>query len=313
MNMQNGINDTCDINTIEQITAAEEQLLREALLRSQPEMQPDVDKEWKQFAEKTGIAIPVHRRRNIWIATIAAACIAAAFFFLGTNIGEMKVESDNTSKICEVTTSDGQRCQLTLPDGTKIWLSSGSKVKYPLSFNGKERNIELQGEAFFDVHKDSSHPFVVKTPYITTRVYGTQFNIRCYTEQDCNVHLVTGSIEVAQNKHNSQPRMMVPGEDVKFTESGELVVTQSAPEATGHLSWQDGEFRFDNVDLSIILSELSMWYGISVIFHDDSASHQKVHFTMERNTSLDDAVELLNSLCLSRIELHDGRIVVEKK
>lgn len=305
-NMDNIIED-------ELLTASDELLIREALIRTQPELQPDVDKEWRRFAEREGIMIPVHRKRNIWIASVAAACIAIAFFVLGQNINKVLPVDKESVQICEVVTSDGQRCQLTLPDGTKIWLGSGSKLKYPAVFNGKDRRVELHGEAFFDVRKDSLHPFVVNTPYIITRVYGTQFNIRCYTEEDCNVRLISGSIEVTPHKKRSEHLRMTPGEEMTMTAQGETSITQYDPESIEHLSWQSGEFEFDDTELGKVLDELSRWYKVPVMFHDTEASHQKVHIALDRNMPLDEAIELLNSLSLSHIYIHDGTIFLGEK
>lgn len=295
------------------LSASEELMLREALLRTQPEMQPDVDREWMVFAESKGITTPVHRRRNIWIATVAAACIAMAFFVIGQNISNVMPGDNSTEQICEIMTSDGQRCQLTLPDGTKIWLSGGTQLRYPATFSGKERRVELHGEAFFDVRKDSLHPFVVTTPYIITRVFGTQFNIRCYTEADCNVRLISGSIEVTPHKNHNNQRKMIPGEEMTMTAQGEMNITQYDPVATEHLSWQNGEFEFDDTELGEVLNELGRWYKVSVVLLDNGASHQKVHISLDCTLSLSEAVELLNSLSLSHISIHDDSIILGEK
>lgn len=310
MNIRTDIDNTTENKLL---STSEELLLREALLHTHPEMQPDVDREWRLFAERNDITIPVRRRRNIWIATVAAACIAVAFFFIGQNISNVMPDDNSTAQICEIMTSDGQRCQLTLPDGTKIWLSGGTELKYPATFSGKERRVELHGEAFFDVRKDSLHPFIVTTPYIITRVFGTQFNIRCYTEADCNVRLISGSIEVTPHKNRSNQHKMIPGEEMTMTAQGEMNITQYDPVATEHLSWQNGEFVFDDTELGDVLTELGRWYKVPVVLHDNGASHQTVHISLDRNIPLSEAIELLNSLSLSHISVHDDTIVLGEK
>ena len=301
-------------------TDTEELYIEEALTRMH-HAEPDIDSEWQDFAATK--SMPVHRRRRQLLSLVAAACVGAIIAFVGIRYvapsigGAPSAMADATSLWTTVHSDDGQRCQLTLPDGTRIWLSGNTEVRYPTSFSSRERTLELKGEAFFDVQKDSLHPFVVSTPYSITRVYGTQFNIRAYSADDCRVTLVTGSIEVTSRVSSAatgEPATVKlhPGEEASITADGALAVATTAEEGTQHMSWQDGAFVFDDVPLGDVLAELTLWYHAPVICHDQEVQRQKVHFTIDRNASLEEAVSLMNSLSVADIHLSEGNIIVGK-
>lgn len=320
-------NDNIDATLHEEdvmMTTYEELLLREATNRALADSKPDVDKEWDSFfaSKREDTVIPTHHRKNnfMYIAAAVAAIAVIIVGITGFNFGaamnqdNVAVVARNASDSVIVTAPEGHKCQVTLADGTKIWLSAGTTVKYPASFNRNDRSVSLRGEAFFDVTKDPEHPFVVNTPYLVTKVFGTQFNIRCYSASDCHVTLVTGSIEVTPiiNKEAVAEKAvtLTPGNDVCVTETGNTEVTKI--EAAEHLSWQDGTFNFDDVALGDVLGELSIWYHAPVICHDQEILKQKVHLSLDRNISLDQAVDLINSLSVANITVNNGNISVSK-
>ena len=208
-----------------------------------------------------------------------------------------------------ITAPEGDRCHVTLPDGTSIWLSSGSTLSYPSTFTARRRSVSLTGEAFFDVTKDAGHPFVVNTPYLVTRVFGTPFNIRCYRADDCHVTLLSGSIEVTARGRRGEAVRLEPGHEWHMDKRGIAEVTEVAE--AEHLSWQKGSFEFDDVPLGDVLDELSQWYHVTVISNSEESMTQNVHFSIERNAPLEQAIELLNSLCLAEITTDGKSIIVD--
>ncbi|MGM9713538.1 MAG: FecR family protein [Prevotella sp.] len=314
----NNQNDNIDISPEEEL------LLREATNRALSDGQPDIDREWDIFLRSrhgsgAGDTVPSHRRRvhsRRWIF-VAAACGVLLMVFVGvaafiggraTADGTPLLASASAADSVCITAPEGQKCQLTLPDGTRIWLSGGSTLRYPSSFTARRRSVSLTGEAFFDVTKDAAHPFVVNTPYLVTRVFGTQFNIRCYAIDDCHVTLVTGSVEVTPLGRKSDAVRLEPGHDIHVKPEGPAEVTEVAE--AEHLSWQRGTFEFDDVALGDVLSELSRWYHVPVISHSEESCGQKIHFSLDRNAPLQQAVELLNSLCLAEITTDGESIIV---
>jgi len=312
--MSDLINDNIEMNEQEEL------LLREAVNRTLADNTPDIDAEWDRFitSKRQEIDIPKHRRRRMMIAAAVAAILVIVAGMAGLYGGMVMnsnpllatVAKHKNADSLTVTAPDGQKCQIQLPDGTKIWLSAGTTVKYPATFSRTERSISLQGEAFFDVTKDPDHPFVVNTPYLVTKVFGTQFNIRCYTAKDCHVTLVTGSIEVTPivNKtvETKNSVVLTPGNDVCITEQGTTEVKAIA--AAEHLSWQDGTFNFDDVALGSVLDELGVWYHAPVVCSNHDVMSKKIHINLDRNLSLDQAVELINSLGVAEVTINNGNI-----
>lgn len=113
-----------------------------------------------------------------------------------------------------------ERFLLVLADGTKVWLNAESRLRYPVAFNGKERRVELEGEACFEVAKDAEHPFIVCANGMNTMVLGTKFNVRSYSVEDRHVTLVNGKVQVT-NTVNNKSVTLRPGQDLTYTETGE--------------------------------------------------------------------------------------------
>lgn len=303
---------------------SEEMLLREATNRALSDNKPDIDREWDIFLRSRDDSgayhrIPVRRRhRRRWVAYAAAACgvllvviVGIASFVSGrmTAGGSPLLAFSDAADSVSITAPEGDRCHVTLPDGTSIWLSSGSTLSYPSTFTARRRSVSLTGEAFFDVTKDAGHPFVVNTPYLVTRVFGTQFNIRCYRADDCHVTLLSGSIEVTARGRRGEAVRLEPGHEWHMDKRGIAEVTEVAE--AEHLSWQKGSFEFDDVPLGDVLDELSQWYHVTVISNSEESMTQNVHFSIERNAPLEQAIELLNSLCLAEITTDGKSIIVD--
>ena len=118
--------------------------------------------------------------------------------------------STHKVKMMELSTPRGKDCKVTLPDGSQVWLNAESKISFPDKFIGKERKVRIEGEAFFQVVKDTKHPFIVSTDFFSTTVHGTSFNVDAYSAKTASVTLVTGSVTVRPT--NGEETMIEPGE-----------------------------------------------------------------------------------------------------
>ena len=149
--------------------------------------------------------------------------------------------------------------QLTLSDGTRIWLNAESSLKYPDTFEGKaQREVYLEGEAYFEVSKNPQHPFLVKTTAIETQVLGTSFNIKAYSKKDVQVTLLEGSIKVSDKHHNNI--LLKPGEH-----TNEKLHKSQVENVSQYRAWTTGSFYFDNTELIEIMRELGRWYNIDTV------------------------------------------------
>ena len=166
-----------------------------------------------------------------------------------------------------IETPKGGKYQLVLPDGTKVWLNAGSRLKFPTRFTGDRRIVSMQGEAYFEVAKDARHPFIVQTSRgMDVRVLGTHFNISDYPDQAAvKTTLLEGSVRVV---HNRDSLMIVPGQQALMSADGTL--TKKADiDLDQVIAWKDGLFYFDQMHIESIMQALSRWYDIEVVYVGD--------------------------------------------
>ncbi|MGN1229269.1 MAG: FecR family protein, partial [Prevotella sp.] len=208
-----------------------------------------------------------------------------------------KVKDDNAEvRTFSLRTPAGMTANVTLADGTKVWLNAGSRLIYPECFAGNERRVKVEGEAYFDVAKDAVHPFIVVAAGTETRVVGTEFNVRARHGKPVHVTLVEGSVMLsAEGKSIS----MHPGEDVEVSKGGKMRV--SSPDLEIFTAWKNGEFYFDNMTLAEIAVEIGVWYNVSVIFNSPAKMSTRLFFAADRNASIDEILRLLNSLDKAKI------------
>jgi ferric-dicitrate binding protein FerR (iron transport regulator) len=180
----------------------------------------------------------------------------------------------DTSKPAAVWTNNtletprGGQFQLTLPDGTKVWLNSASRIRYPAVLTGDKRVVFLTGEAYFEVAGDKSKPFVVYTGNQKVAVLGTHFNVNCYDDEEAvRTTLLEGSVEVSRIKEIApvtKPKRLLPGDQALVTYNNGDPITVNKPDLAEVTAWKDGEFRFHNTRITIIMRQISRWYDIEV-------------------------------------------------
>lgn len=209
----------------------------------------------------------------------------------------------------------GGEYQLQLPDGTQVWLNSDSELKYTDRFVGKDRIVHLKGEAYFDVAEDKEHAFIVKTNSMDVKVYGTEFNIMAYEDEEA-VHttLVEGSVGVnLKNETGIVENMMLkPNMQVTYIK-GDVKGEIRTVETSLYTGWKDGLFQFNDEDLGSILRKLSRWYDVKIFFQNPSI--QNIRFTGEMKR-FDEFTTILNLLKLGsnvEFEVNGNVLIVNQK
>jgi len=178
-----------------------------------------------------------------------------------------------------LTTPRGGRYQLTLPDGTIVWLNAASSITYPVAFNGDRRKVSVTGESYFEVHSDPSHPFIVSKGGVDITVLGTQFNVNAYDdEQQMRVTLLEGSVKVektgkgVQLRPGQQAQVWTPGHGADWGQAGVQgpgtwqVQLNHQVNLSAVTAWKNGSFNFDGKTLPEILRQLSRWYDVTVVY-----------------------------------------------
>jgi len=209
--------------------------------------------------------LPTSRNRLVGIAASILLLFCVGIYLFQSDF--MSPESINEVATILKQNPAGQKSRITLPDGTMVWLNSESSISYPESFSTTHREIELQGEAYFDVSKDSIRSFTVHSNQFDVIVMGTSFNIQTYSDkQNAKISLIEGKIRVDltdQNAPDHQPVYLNPGEQLSYTQDSNQMNIQSLDEeyVTG---WKEGLLIFKNDTFSELKQKLERWYGVTL-------------------------------------------------
>lgn len=217
-----------------------------------------------------------------------------------------EAEENTSAKKYSLRTPTSMMAQMTLSDGTKVWLNAASCLVYPERFSGRERRVEVSGEAYFDVAKDVGCPFVVVAGGSETKVLGTEFNVRARKGRGVHVTLVEGSVELTSMGETIR---LHPGEDALVADEKQIAIT--TPDMEIYTAWRNGQFYFDNMTIADIATEIGMWYNVSVIFNAPEKMHTRLFFAADRNSELGGILQLLNSIGKAHFTLEDNQIVID--
>lgn len=236
---------------------------------------------------------------------------------LDGNTHEQEIDSKELGKVftstdtIKLNVAKGHTCKVILPDGSCAYLHPDTKMVYPREFDGQERRVRLDGEAYFVVRKDKSHPFIVATANSETLVTGTEFNVCSGSAANpgTRVTLVNGSVQLS-NKVNRQKVFLTPGEEATVREGYPISVCET--DTMTYVAWRDGYFYFDNTSLYEILQKVSQSYGVQVVFSDSKLGSYRMHFTLRRDQSLKEAVEMLNRMKKVKVSIKGGKLYVEE-
>lgn len=225
----------------------------------------EIEDAYKRFT--LSLAKRKNRGRNFsFYSLLKYAAAVVIIGLLGLNLYKMNSQEPSGENIIEV--PKGQRASLTLADGTKVWLNSQSKLTYPTRFSDKERNIRLEGEAFFEVMREEHSPFIVHSPLLAIKVLGTKFNVKAYLSEKAVVTLNEGKVEVETNDHRNKITLK-PNEQVSYSEEAGLMLEKNI-DTKMVKSWIRGEGAFVQQRLDEIVRELERKYNVKISITDPS-------------------------------------------
>ena len=202
----------------------------------------------------------------------------------------------------------GETFKVVLSDGTEVLLNSDSRLSYPTVFKGKERVVSLEGEAYFNVTKNTEHPFIVKSGNVQVRVLGTEFNMCSYTPDNVRVTLIEGKVAVSDTC-GLQTVEMKPGQSAQLVSDGTFAVDEVDTET--FLYWKEGFFYFDDVALVDMMKEIGKWYNIDIEFRNSEIMNLRMHFLANRQQKVSDLIELLNRMERIHVYLEGESLIIE--
>ncbi|QEC43329.1 FecR family protein [Pseudobacter ginsenosidimutans] len=232
------------------------------------------------------------------------------------------VYTGNTQEVAYNTLSNPKGSKvvdLTLTDGSRIWLNAGSSVTYPIAFTGSERNLNINGEAYLEIAHDQDRPFYVTKGDMRVKVLGTRFNVNAYDDENgMTVTLLEGRVKV---RKGNEEELLKPGQQAQIayaipgdqkarpgikTEPGIRIVKDADLERV--MAWKNGLFNFEGADLETVMRQLEKWYAITVIYEKDVPA-LRLGGEMKRDESLLDVLEILKRIGVNyRIE--EGRKLI---
>lgn len=227
-------------------------------------------------------------------------------------------QNNNTASLVynTISTPRGGEYQVNLPDGTKVWLNAASSLKFPQSFrNLKERRVELNGEAYFEVSKCKNQPFIVTSADFgharaqEIEVLGTHFNISAYADDaSTRTTLLEGSVRVREMRSsgNSNTAILVPGQQAIIGHGKLSTLMVDTEEA---IAWKNGNFIFDNTDIESIMRRVSRWYNVDVVYQG-KIPEASFMGTVSRFSNVSEVLDILEATKTVHFKIEGRRITV---
>lgn len=226
--------------------------------------------QWKRGQKqiKTQHSIPFRR-----IVTELAKIAAVALIIIGGKFLSDRAKQPDVPRLYQTLyVPSGQRAELILPDSTKVWLNAHSRLVYPVSFQKDCREIELDGEAYFDVRRNESSPFIVKTRGMDIKVLGTEFNVSAYSEiPEFEIALLKGRVEL-ESTDLSRTYQMQPGEQISYKEGRYIT---SRIKDMDYFRWKEGLLCFNNQQIKEIIEKLCLNYDIRIEVSNQSFLNER--------------------------------------
>ena len=246
-------------------------------------------------------------RRIAAVAAIFVLLFSAAGFFIGKHSA-----SDNEILVVNnVTVGQDAKKLITLPDGSIAWLNSNSTLTYPERFVDKERNVKLEGEAFFDVSRDEGTPFTVESGDIKIKVLGTEFDVKNYKSQKkIETSLLSGEVEVFFTETNKSVKLE-PSQRITFDKNTKTYDIKTFDIAHQTI-WTKDELAFYDEKLADIFEKVGYWYGTEVLCEGTLNLEQKLSFTI-RNESKEELFKIISLITPIKYQISEDNIIVGSK
>jgi len=216
-------------------------------------------------------------------------------------------DSDAATRIHMLSTAKGETYRLRLPDQSEVWLNASSSIKFPASFaSQKLRQVELTGEAYFEIAKDKAHPFIVKTNQQEVQVLGTHFNINSYSDKNnTTTTLLEGSLRILNNAR--QGEIIKPGEQSLLQADHHIIISQA--DIKNVMAWKNGYFRFRNEPIEDVMEKIIRWYNIDVIY-EGKVSNEKFNGNISRNKNISEVLNMLSYSNAVKFKVDGRRVTV---
>lgn len=219
------------------------------------------------------------------IAAVVVVMLIAGIYFYTQKMNEINLATNT------IIVPVGQRANIQLPDGTNVWLNARTQMSYPAYFTGAKREIELNGEAYFEVSHDAEKPFVVHTKSFEVKVLGTKFNVKAYNDtEDFTTALMEGSVEVTNTMNKNNTIRLLPDQKVDYRE-GQLLC--SSIEDYDIYRWREGLMCFKDIQFIDLIRQFENSYGVCIIIENEKAKEKVFSGKLRISDGIDNALRIL--------------------
>ena len=207
----------------------------------------------------------------------------------------------------------GGEYKITLSDGTRVWLNASSQLKYPTQFTNNKREVFLEGEAYFEVTHNPNKPFEVHTSGITTKVFGTEFNVMAYNDEpNIQTTLVNGSVEIQNNASPGKNIMLKPGYQANMNKANNSLESKTVNTYI-YTAWKDGVFFFNNENMESIMRKLSRWYNVKISFDNESTKEILFFGKVKRYENINSILNMIKKTEEVTYSTENNEIIIRKR
>ena len=287
--------------------------------------------EWSQMKAEQGIAqterIVPGVKAELILSTGERVCLAQRSEFIegmkesgirndslaGLNYVGAKIQGEEIGEEIVYNTMQipvGGFYQLKLADGTKVWLNSLTRLRFPVTFAGEERKVYLTGEAYFEVARDSVHPFIVATDEgMEVKVYGTEFNVDTYRKGTVKTTLVNGKVGIRVSATGEEMRLS-PNQMALFTKATQSIQVENV-DSYGVVAWKDGKFVFEDEPIEEIMERLSRWYDVKVFYANERIKKHTFTGIITRFADISDVLHLMEETAAVEFRIQGDTVTVK--
>lgn len=315
------------------------ELLHEIWLKKQKGNDSTLNEKWESLAsrmklpaESQAVVMPVEKRRKTSVvirfaaAAVAAVVITSAYFFSRSPKEIPVVTAVAETKDSVVTALNGEKKRVILPDSTRVYLNSGSRIVFNKKFLTGNREVQLTGEAFFEVTKDAAHPFLVNTNRMIVRVLGTVFNVKAYnTSEDIETTVVEGKVEVSLKEDTEKKVILLPSEKISlknntFYQAGkqsplkyEVETVKSIETDKPELpetAWVNDKVIFSEETFEMVALKMQRWYNVRMHFENEKMKTILMSGDFD-NVNIKEALQILQMLVRFTYEIKGDDIYIK--
>ncbi len=209
----------------------------------------------------------------------------------------------------EKTVPFGQKIQIQLPDGTIVWINSGSKLKFPVKFTGTKRELFLDGEAYFDVAHDASRPFIIHTGKVATQVLGTAFDIKAYGSNEFDVTVARGKVSVGLI--DQQLGVLTAEQGLSYNSISKI--SKKYPVVLSKLRWMFGDLIFDNIKMADAVNTLERWYDIKITLTDPQIRSRRFSASFLKHEHIGQVLNVLSEIAHFSYKQQGNSFIIQKQ